>query len=67
MRFEIFKIYQKKAYTSILDVLGLIASLILIFQLDSADLVFKSILDMVIYCFTAILSIFFIGNKTVVI
>ena len=43
MGFEIFKNYQKKAYTSILDVLGLIASLILIFQLDSADLVFKSI------------------------
>ena len=66
MGFEIFKIYQKKAYTSILDVLGLIASLILIFQLDAADLVFKSILDMVIYCFTAILSIFFIGGYKVI-
>lgn len=66
MGFEIFKNYQKKAYTSILDVLGLIASLILIFQLDSADLVFKSILDMVIYCFTAILSIFFIGGYKVI-
>ena len=66
MGFEIFKIYQKKAYTSILDVLGLIASLILIFQLDAADLVFKSILDMVMYCFTAILSIFFIGGYKVI-
>ena len=66
MGFEIFKNYQKKVYTSILDVLGLIASLILIFQLDSADLVFKSILDMVIYCFTAILSIFFIGGYKVI-
>ena len=66
MRFEIFKIYQKKAYTSILDVLGIIASLILIFQLDAADLVFKSILDMVIYCFAAILSIFFIGGYKVI-
>ena len=66
MGFEIFKIYQKKAYTSILDVLGLIVSLILIFQLDAADLVFKSILDMVIYCFTAILSIFFIGGYKVI-
>ena len=66
MGFEIFKIYQKKAYTSILDVLGLIASLILIFQLDAADLVFKSILDMIMYCFTAILSIFFIGGYKVI-
>ena len=66
MGFEIFKIYQKKAYTSILDVLGLIVSLILIFQLDAADLVFKSILDMVMYCFTAILSIFFIGGYKVI-
>ena len=66
MGFEIFKIYQKKAYTTILDVLGLIASLILIFQLDAADLVFKSILDMVMYCFTAILSIFFIGGYKVI-
>ena len=66
MEFEIFKIYQKKAYTSILDVLGLITSLILIFQLDSAELVFKSILDMVIYCFIAILSIFLIGGYKVI-
>jgi len=66
MGFEIFKIYQKKVYTSILDVLGLIVSLILIFQLDAADLVFKSILDMVMYCFTAILSIFFIGGYKVI-
>ena len=66
MRFEIFKIYQKKAYTSILDVLGLITSLILIFQLDAAELVFKSILDMVIYCFIAILSIFLIGGYKVI-
>jgi len=66
MGFEIFKFYQKKVYTSILDVLGLIVSLILIFQLDAADLVFKSILDMVMYCFTAILSIFFIGGYKVI-
>lgn len=66
MEFEIFKIYQKKAYTTILDALGLMASLILIFQLDAASLVLRSILDMVIYCFTAILSIFLIGGYKVI-